>query len=157
MFITVEGFDKTGIPSTLWDFMEPYSNIDRVSGIAVLAIVILVFLNLASNIPTDNINTTRAHTCLKVYTDMFVTIFPIDLLLGGRVAAAAAAISVSEEKVWLILAWVCTFAGNLSLLGSAANLIVCEEACRAPNLGYTVILEPRQVCTSFHAYSHFYR
>lgn len=52
MFITVEGFNKTGIPSTLWDFMEPYSKIDRVSGIAILAVVILVMSNLASNVPT---------------------------------------------------------------------------------------------------------
>lgn len=52
MFITVEGFNKTGIPSTLWDFMEPYAKIDHASGIAVLAIVFLVLSNLASNVPT---------------------------------------------------------------------------------------------------------
>ncbi|PKI78296.1 hypothetical protein CRG98_001354 [Punica granatum] len=114
MFITVDGFNKTGIPSTLWNLMEPYSKIDRPSGIAVLAIVILVLSNLASNVPTL-------------------------LLLGGRVAASAAAISSTEEKKsWLILAWVSTVAGNLSLLGSAANLIVCEEAQRASGLGYTL-------------------
>ncbi|KAK4571535.1 hypothetical protein RGQ29_030104 [Quercus rubra] len=114
MFITVEGFNKTGIPSTLWDFMEPYSKIDRVRGIAILAVVILVMSNLASNVPTV-------------------------LLLGARVAASAAAVSaVDEKKAWLILAWVSTVAGNLSLLGSAANLIVCEQARRAPQLGYTL-------------------
>ncbi|GMJ14942.1 hypothetical protein like AT1G02260 [Hibiscus trionum] len=114
MFITVEGFNKTGIPSTLWDFMEPYAKIDRVSGIAVLAIVILVLSNFASNVPTV-------------------------LLLGGRVAASAAAMSASrEKKAWLILAWVSTVAGNLSLLGSAANLIVCEQAHRVPHIGYTL-------------------
>lgn len=52
MFITVEGFNKTGIPSSLWDLMEPYSEVDRASGIAVLAVVILVLSNLASNVPT---------------------------------------------------------------------------------------------------------
>ena len=52
MFITVKGFNETGIPSTLWDFMEPYSKIDRVSGIANLALVILLMSNLASNVPT---------------------------------------------------------------------------------------------------------
>ncbi|XP_050253626.1 silicon efflux transporter LSI2-like isoform X3 [Quercus robur] len=114
MFITVEGFNKTGIPSTLWDFMEPYSKIDHVSGIAILAIVILVMSNLASNVPTV-------------------------LLLGARVAALAAAVSAADEKkAWLILAWVSTVAGNLSLLGSAANIIVCEQARRAPELGYTL-------------------
>ncbi|KAM3682219.1 hypothetical protein ACJW31_12G057000 [Castanea mollissima] len=82
MFITVEGFDRTGIPSSLWDLMEPYAGINRVSGIAVLALVILVLSNLASNLPT--------------------------------------------------------VAGNLSLLGSAANLIVCEQARRAPHLTYNL-------------------
>lgn len=52
MFITVDGFNKTGIPSKLWDFMEPYSHIDRLSGIAILALVILFLSNLASNVPT---------------------------------------------------------------------------------------------------------
>ncbi|XP_044468516.1 silicon efflux transporter LSI3-like [Mangifera indica] len=114
MFVTVDGFNKTGIPSTLWDFMEPYAQVDRASGIAVLSIVILVLSNVASNVPTV-------------------------LLLGSQVAASAAAISAADErKSWLILAWVSTVAGNLSLLGSAANMIVCEQARRAPRLAYTL-------------------
>ncbi|KAL8217921.1 hypothetical protein R6Q57_021294 [Mikania cordata] len=114
MFVTVEGFNRTGIPSAIWDFMEPYSRIDQLTGVATLAVVILVLSNLASNVPTV-------------------------LLLGSRVAAAAATISPEKEKkAWLILAWVSTVAGNLSLLGSAANLIVCEQARRAQNCGYNL-------------------
>ncbi|KAG5230696.1 silicon efflux transporter LSI [Salix suchowensis] len=112
MFITVDGFNKTGIPSALWDFMEPYARIDHTAGIVILALVILVLSNVASNVPTV-------------------------LLLGGRVAVSAGAISAADEKkAWLILAWVSTVAGNLSLLGSAANLIVCEQAHRTPHFGY---------------------
>uniref|UniRef100_A0A2P2J667 Uncharacterized protein MANES_06G150600 n=1 Tax=Rhizophora mucronata TaxID=61149 RepID=A0A2P2J667_RHIMU len=114
MFITVDGFNKTGIPSTLWDLMEPYAKINHAAGIAVLALVILVLSNLASNVPTV-------------------------LLLGARVAASAAVISAADEnKAWLILAWVSTVAGNFSLLGSAANLIVCEQARCAPQFGYNL-------------------
>ncbi|KAG9441328.1 hypothetical protein H6P81_017182 [Aristolochia fimbriata] len=113
MFITVNGFNKTGIPSAFWDLMEPHAKIDTATGIMVLAAVILVLSNVASNVPTV-------------------------LLLGARVAASAAAISANQEtKAWLILAWVSTVAGNLSLLGSAANLIVCEQARRAIS-GYTL-------------------
>ncbi|KAL5718644.1 hypothetical protein ACHQM5_011524 [Ranunculus cassubicifolius] len=113
MFITVDGFNKTGIPSKVWNYMEPHSRIDHASGIAVLSLVILVLSNFASNVPTV-------------------------LLLGAQIAASAAAISPTEEtKSWLILAWVSTVAGNLSLLGSAANLIVCEQARRAQS-GYTL-------------------
>jgi Na+/H+ antiporter NhaD/arsenite permease-like protein len=61
------------------------------------------------------------------------------LLLGTRVAASAAMISHdSVRKAWLILAWVSTVAGNLTLLGSAANLIVCEQARRAQFFGYNL-------------------
>ncbi|RWW39311.1 hypothetical protein BHE74_00055371 [Ensete ventricosum] len=57
----------------------------------------------------------------------------------SRVAASAARISAAQEtKAWLILAWVSTVAGNLSLLGSAANLIVCEQAQRVQSLGYNL-------------------
>ncbi|KAD2806025.1 hypothetical protein E3N88_39402 [Mikania micrantha] len=105
MFVTVEGFNRTGIPSAIWDFMEPYSRIDQLTGVATLAVVILVLSNLASNVPT---------------------------------AAAATISPEKEKKAWLILAWVSTVAGNLSLLGSAANLIVCEQARRAQNCGYNL-------------------
>lgn len=67
------------------------------------------------------------------------SLIPPVLLLGARVAVSAAAISpIAEKKAWLILAWVSTVAGNLSLLGSAANLIVCEQARRAQFGGYTL-------------------
>lgn len=52
MFITVDGFNRTGIPSAFWDFMEPYAKIDHAAGVALLAVVILVLSNLASNVPT---------------------------------------------------------------------------------------------------------
>ncbi|XP_011038357.1 PREDICTED: putative transporter arsB isoform X2 [Populus euphratica] len=55
MFITVEGFNRTGIPSSLWSLMEPHAPIDHASGIAVLAIVILVLSNVASNVPSGKL------------------------------------------------------------------------------------------------------
>ncbi|KAM0824303.1 hypothetical protein ACQ4PT_070286 [Festuca glaucescens] len=114
MFITVDGFNKTGIPNALWELVEPHARIDSAIGIALLAVVILVLSNVASNVPTV-------------------------LLLGTRVAASARVISpASEKKAWLILAFVSTVAGNLTLLGSAANLIVCEQARRAQFHGYNL-------------------
>ncbi|XP_062200910.1 silicon efflux transporter LSI3-like [Phragmites australis] len=108
MFVTVSGFNKTGLPGAIWKFMAPYSKIDHVSGVTVLSVIVLLLSNLASNVPTV-------------------------LLMGDEVAASAATISASAvTRSWLLLAWVSTVAGNLSLLGSAANLIVCEQARRAP-------------------------
>ena len=53
-------------------------------------------------------------------------------------ASAAATAGVSVTKAWLILAWVSTVAGNLTLVGSAANLIVSEQARRAKVMGYNL-------------------
>ncbi|KAL6641428.1 hypothetical protein ACP70R_019609 [Stipagrostis hirtigluma subsp. patula] len=108
MFVTVSGFNKTGLPGAIWNFMAPYSKINHVSGVTLLSVIILLLSNLASNVPTV-------------------------LLMGDEVAASAATISpAAVTRSWLLLAWVSTVAGNLSLLGSAANLIVCEQARRAP-------------------------
>ncbi|KAJ6417648.1 hypothetical protein OIU84_001102 [Salix udensis] len=52
MFMTIEGFNKTGIPGCLWEFVEPFAQINRASGIAVLAVLILVLTNMVSNVPT---------------------------------------------------------------------------------------------------------
>lgn len=52
MFITVEGFKKTGIPNAFWDAMQPHARIDKPNGIALLALVIIVLSNIASNVPT---------------------------------------------------------------------------------------------------------
>lgn len=59
------------------------------------------------------------------------------LLLGPRLAASASSTEgVSASKAWLILAWVSTVAGNLTLLGSAANIIVSEQARRCSPYSY---------------------
>ncbi|KAF7113113.1 hypothetical protein RHSIM_RhsimUnG0159600 [Rhododendron simsii] len=76
-------------------------------------------------------------TRVLVYLSSFL--IPTVLLLGARVAASAAVISPNaEKKAWLILAWVSTVAGNLSLQGSASNLIVCEQARLSQFGGYTL-------------------
>ena len=52
MSITVDGFNRTGIPNALWELVEPHARIDSAKGIALLAVVILVLSNVASNVPT---------------------------------------------------------------------------------------------------------
>lgn len=114
MFITVEGFNRTGAPAQLWKAVEPYSRIDTQGGEVILSIVVTFLSNVASNVPTV-------------------------LLLGPRVAASAVATSgASPDKAWLILAWVSTVAGNLTLVGSAANIIVCEKARSEPKISYNL-------------------
>lgn len=111
MFITVDGFNTTGIPGTFWDAVEPHARINSTSGTVVLTLVVIVLSNVASNVPTV-------------------------LLLGSRVSSSAALNGASVTRAWLILAWASTVAGNLTLVGSAANLIVSEQAGKAQFLGY---------------------
>jgi Na+/H+ antiporter NhaD/arsenite permease-like protein len=61
MFITVDGFNKTGIPNKLWELVEPYSRIDSAKGVALLAVVTLILSNVASNVPTDNFSYAYDH------------------------------------------------------------------------------------------------
>lgn len=56
MFITVDGFNRTGIPSALWNVMEPHARINHAGGVAVLSFVILFLSNVASNVPTGEPN-----------------------------------------------------------------------------------------------------
>lgn len=67
MFITVDGFNKTGIPSTMWEFVEPYAQIDRVSGKAVLAVVVLILSNVASNVPTGILYFLLCFFCISLF------------------------------------------------------------------------------------------
>ena len=55
MFITVDGFNETGIPGTLWNLTKPHAEINHVSGMIILALVILVLSNVASNVPTGTL------------------------------------------------------------------------------------------------------
>eukprot|EP00271_Cylindrocystis_brebissonii_P003797 TRINITY_DN1503_c6_g1_i1.p1 TRINITY_DN1503_c6_g1~~TRINITY_DN1503_c6_g1_i1.p1 ORF type:complete len:613 (-),score=101.55 TRINITY_DN1503_c6_g1_i1:1747-3585(-) len=112
MFIAVEGFNRTGLPGMLWEALAPYAGLDTVGGTAIMATVVTILSNLISNVPTV-------------------------LLIGPRLAASAFFTpGVSKEHASLLLAWVSTVAGNFSLLGSAANIIVCEQASRAGRHGY---------------------
>ncbi|MCO5572705.1 hypothetical protein L7F22_026464 [Adiantum nelumboides] len=114
MFITVDGFNRTGLPGKFWSVVEPHARINHASGTAVLTAVIILLSNIASNVPTV-------------------------LLLGPKVAASSAALAGgSESRAWLILAWASTVAGNLTLVGSAANLIVCEQARLATRMPYNL-------------------
>lgn len=71
MFITVDGFNKTGIPSTVWEFMEPYAKIDHTSGVATLALVVLVLSNVASNVPTGKWNLLVLFSYILVFLELY--------------------------------------------------------------------------------------
>jgi len=52
MFIATSGFNATGAPEEFWTAVEPHSRIDSASGVSVLALVVTILSNVASNVPT---------------------------------------------------------------------------------------------------------
>ena len=66
MFVTVSGFNKTGLPGAIWNFMAPYAKVNHVSGVTVLSLIILLLSNLASNVPTGN----KGQQIARIFWDM---------------------------------------------------------------------------------------
>jgi len=64
-------------------------------------------------------------TCLSAVVSNLVSNVPAVLLLRPVITGMA-----DPHQGWLVLAMATTFAGNLTLLGSVANLIVAEAAAR---------------------------
>ena len=52
IFISVQGFIATELPRMLWDAVSAHATLSTVSGTAVLSAIILVLMNVASNVPT---------------------------------------------------------------------------------------------------------
>lgn len=68
---------------------------------------------------------------LAAYLLVVVSNVPLVLLTGPEIAAFA-----DPRMAWVLLALVTTVAGNFTLLGSAANLIVAEQAAPQHELGF---------------------
>lgn len=104
LFVCVEGFNATGIPDATWALVEPSVGLEgggaTASGVALFVVLVAVGSNVVSNVP-------------------------LVLLLAPKLSGAT-----SPGAWWLVLAWGSTVAGNLTLLGSVANLIVAEGGAK---------------------------
>lgn len=70
-----------------------------------------------------------------------ILLISIYTIVGSQLVGNVAVILMAEDEVtdledntqrfgWLLLSWVSTIAGNFTLAGSAANIIVAEKAAR---------------------------
>ncbi|HEY5958660.1 MAG TPA: SLC13 family permease [Polyangiaceae bacterium] len=110
LFVVVDGFVRSGGPAWLFGRF-PISGINRgLSGSLILATTFLVGSNVVSNVPF-----------ILVVKDQMLTL--ADPSLG-----------------WELLAMASTFAGNLTLLGSVANIIVAENARDLGGIGFFAYL-----------------
>ena len=107
LFVVIAGARLTGVPDELYKGfadLSPMLNPSLDSLIDVLAYsgLITVFSNICSNVPT--------------------------VMLLSHTLRQDGAPTADGIVAWLMLSWASTVAGNLTLVGSIANLIVAEKA-----------------------------
>jgi Na+/H+ antiporter NhaD/arsenite permease-like protein len=81
--------------------------------------------------PRWNLHTTAGFTAVTVLFSNLVSNVPAVMLLKSMVAGFA-----NPSKAWLLLAMASTLAGNLTITGSVANIIVAETAKPDVHIGF---------------------
>jgi len=98
LFVVMGAFEKAGYMTKLIAFCSYYMADMDLKSLIGLSLITAVLSNLVSNVPA------------------VILMQPIVEHFGGK------------ESLWMLLAMASTFAGNLTLIGSVANLIVAEKA-----------------------------
>lgn len=106
LFVVVEGLGRTGIVERAWDSTAPYFSFSNPAGLALFTGLMTIGSNLVSNVP-------------------------MVLLTGPHLGELG-----PERAGWLLLAFTTTVAGNFTLVGSVANIIVAEGAKSRYTLGF---------------------
>lgn len=106
LFVVVEGLNGTGLPSQIFNYLQPMFGTTPMVQAWNFAWFAAVGSNIFSNVP-------------------FV------LVAGGWIPQF-----VSPELMWKVMALATTFAGNLTILGSVANIIVVESARSHVEVGF---------------------
>lgn len=106
LFIVVAGLESTGLVADAWSSFRSSISLETPSGVALLTVLLAVGSNVVSNVP-------------------------VVLLAGPHLAELG-----NPERAWALVAFVTTVAGNLTLVGSVANLIVVERAKEHYDLGF---------------------
>lgn len=110
LFVWLGGFKKTNLPKVVFLALKEAMNIQKLGGVLVFTLFIIVGSNLLSNVP------------------MVVLIVDYIGCLPGVLAEGEGHSQEYTVVTSLLLAWVSTIAGNFTLFGSVANLIVAEKA-----------------------------
>jgi Na+/H+ antiporter NhaD/arsenite permease-like protein len=107
LFVLMRGFETTGAVDAMTAAVAPRLTGDGLERAAAVSGIMLALSNLVSNVPA--------------------------VLLWAPVVPSLP----DARELWLLLAMSATFAGNLILIGSMANLIVAERAAaRGVQLGF---------------------
>jgi len=113
----VAGLNGTGVVARAWAAAAPSMDFVSAGGLALFTAFVTLGSNLVSNVP-------------------------MTLLTGPHLASLG-----DPATGWVLLGFVTTIAGNLTLVGSVANIIVAERAKGAYDLGYVEYLKFGAVST----------
>lgn len=106
LFVVVHGLAKTGIVEWSWKESAPYLSFSNAQGLFLFSSLMTIGSNLLSNVP-------------------------MVLLTGPHLHELG-----SSQLGWVLLAFTTTVAGNFTLIGSVANIIVAERARDHYTLGF---------------------
>lgn len=106
LFIVMKGVDKSGLTTQIFNYVKNYFNDGIFVRILSVSGAATVLSNVISNVPA-----------VMLFTKIFE--------------------SVQQSQVlWLTLAMASTLAGNLTIIGSVANIIVFESAKKEVNVSF---------------------
>ncbi len=111
LFVWLRGFQNTCYPEMAFNKLAPYMNLYKIEGVLVFTVAIIIGSNIFSNVP-------------------------LVILVVERIGALCGEEECEGPLGGLLLAWISTIAGNFTLIGSVANLIVAEKARGA--IGYRI-------------------
>lgn len=103
LFVWLGGFQNTCYPTMAFDQLAPYMNLYKFEGVLLFTVAVIVGSNIFSNVP-------------------------LVILIVNRISGLCGEEECEGPLGGLLLAWISTIAGNFTLIGSVANLIVAEKA-----------------------------
>ena len=103
LFVWLGGFQNTCFPEMAFNKMAIFMNIEEFGGTLLFTLFVIIGSNIFSNVPL-----------------VILIAYKIQRLCGEN--------ECDGPLGGLLLAWVSTVAGNFTLIGSVANLIVAEKA-----------------------------
>jgi Na+/H+ antiporter NhaD/arsenite permease-like protein len=104
LFIWLAGFQNTLFPDAAFEFMLRYMDLSTVQEVLVFTVFVAVGSNVLSNVPL------------------------VILIVQQLSKFQCGDDTCTSQLTGVVLAWVSTIAGNFTLIGSIANIIVAEQA-----------------------------
>ena len=113
LFVWIAGFQNTSLPQKVFNKILKYMNLSTIEGVLLFTVFVIIGSNILSNVP-------------------------LVLLIINEIDSFECGLDDCSQLVGVLLAWISTIAGNMTLIGSIANLIVAEKAksCADYNLTF---------------------